>query len=132
MVVAFNSLWSAPFLETAITDLHLLSLFLYPKNQIPNSSSPMASSISCYSVFIFMALMLLASAQSGPCDDIYLVREGESLHSISAKCDDPFIVDYNPQIQDSDDVFPGLLIKITPSLNSRKLFFRKPNSYNLH
>lgn len=49
------------------------------------------------------------------CDEIYVVGEGESLHSISDKCDDPFIVEQNPQIHDSDDVFPGLIIKITPS-----------------
>ncbi|KAI5664786.1 hypothetical protein M9H77_24109 [Catharanthus roseus] len=50
----------------------------------------------------------------GPCDEIYVVREGETLHSISEKCGDPFIVEENPHIHDPDDVFPGLVIKITP------------------
>lgn len=49
-----------------------------------------------------------------PCDEIYVVREGETLHSISDKCGDPFIVERNPHIQDPDDVFPGLVIKIIP------------------
>ena len=55
----------------------------------------------------------------GACDEIYVVGEGETLHSISDKCDDPFIVEQNPHIHDPDDVFPGLVIKITP-MNSMK------------
>ncbi|XVE77045.1 hypothetical protein DITRI_Ditri13aG0030500 [Diplodiscus trichospermus] len=47
------------------------------------------------------------------CDEIYVVGEGETLHSISDKCDDPFIVEQNPHIHDPDDVFPGLVIRIT-------------------
>ncbi|XP_030533424.1 uncharacterized protein LOC115742989 [Rhodamnia argentea] len=56
-----------------------------------------------------------------PCDEIYVVGEGETLHSISDKCGDPFIVERNPHIQDPDDVFPGLVIKITPTKKTRKL-----------
>ncbi|KAK7374212.1 hypothetical protein VNO80_07639 [Phaseolus coccineus] len=52
---------------------------------------------------------------SKPCDEIYVVGEGETLHTISDKCGDPFIVEKNPHIHDPDDVFPGLVIKITPS-----------------
>ncbi|EPS60975.1 hypothetical protein M569_13827, partial [Genlisea aurea] len=48
------------------------------------------------------------------CDEIYLVKEGETLHTISEKCGDPYIVEENPHIHDPDDVFPGLVIKITP------------------
>ncbi|KAJ8748896.1 hypothetical protein K2173_013329 [Erythroxylum novogranatense] len=54
------------------------------------------------------------------CDEIYVVREGETLHSISDKCGDSYIVENNPHIHDPDDVFPGLVIKITP-LTPRKL-----------
>ncbi|XP_072962576.1 uncharacterized protein [Typha angustifolia] len=50
-----------------------------------------------------------------PCDEIYVVGEGETLHTISDKCGDPFIVEQNPHIHDPDDVFPGLVIKITPT-----------------
>ncbi|KAK7295018.1 hypothetical protein RJT34_17921 [Clitoria ternatea] len=53
-----------------------------------------------------------------PCDEIYVVGEGETLHTISDKCGDPFIVEKNPHIHDPDDVFPGLVIKITPSQHS--------------
>ncbi|MCD7450121.1 hypothetical protein HAX54_003687 [Datura stramonium] len=43
-----------------------------------------------------------------------MVGEGETLHTISDKCGDPYIVERNPHIHDPDDVFPGLVIKITP------------------
>ncbi|XP_045802440.1 uncharacterized protein LOC123896032 [Trifolium pratense] len=49
------------------------------------------------------------------CDEMYVVGEGETLNTISDKCNDPFIVENNPHIHDPDDVFPGLVIKITPS-----------------
>ncbi|KAE8664005.1 UDP-glycosyltransferase 76C4-like [Hibiscus syriacus] len=54
-----------------------------------------------------------------PCDEIYVVTEGETLHSISDKCGDPFIVERNPHIHDPDDVFPGLVIKIIPSAGTK-------------
>ncbi|KAL6494047.1 hypothetical protein OROGR_031956 [Orobanche gracilis] len=56
------------------------------------------------------------------CDEIYVVGEGETLQTISEKCDDPFILEQNPHIHDPDDVFPGLVIKITP-------YFRVPRGY---
>ncbi|KAL2540118.1 peptidoglycan-binding LysM domain-containing protein [Abeliophyllum distichum] len=74
-------------------------------------------------VIIILFLILVASSSSlmrgnqlreYPCEEIYVVREGETLHTISDKCSDPYIVEQNPQIHDSDDVFPGLVIKITP------------------
>ncbi|CAI0547026.1 unnamed protein product [Linum tenue] len=48
------------------------------------------------------------------CEEIYVVGEGETLNTISDKCGDPYIVEENPHIHDPDDVFPGLVIKITP------------------
>uniref|UniRef100_J3N491 LysM domain-containing protein n=2 Tax=Oryza brachyantha TaxID=4533 RepID=J3N491_ORYBR len=49
-----------------------------------------------------------------PCEEIYVVGEGETLHSISDKCGDPYILEQNPHVHDPDDVFPGLVIRITP------------------
>ncbi|GFP84764.1 hypothetical protein PHJA_000620300 [Phtheirospermum japonicum] len=49
-----------------------------------------------------------------PCDEIYVVGEGETLNTISDKCGDPYIVERNPHVHDPDDVFPGLVIKIVP------------------
>ncbi|GFQ06032.1 hypothetical protein PHJA_002747200 [Phtheirospermum japonicum] len=49
-----------------------------------------------------------------PCDEFYVVGEGETLQSIMDKCGDPFIVENNPHIHDSDEVFPGLVIKVVP------------------
>lgn len=62
---------------------------------------------------VMMKEMLMEQRRRRPCDEIYVVREGETLHSISDKCGDPFIVEQNPHIHDPDDVFPGLVIKIT-------------------
>lgn len=56
-----------------------------------------------------------AALSARPCEEIYVVAEGETLHSISDKCGDPFILEQNPHVHDPDDVFPGLVIRITPS-----------------
>ncbi|XP_019158796.1 PREDICTED: uncharacterized protein LOC109155627 [Ipomoea nil] len=58
------------------------------------------------------------------CDEIYVVKEGETLQTISDKCNDPFILEENTQINDFDDVFPGLVIKITSLTKSRKLLMK--------
>ncbi|QCE02835.1 uncharacterized protein LOC114167635 [Vigna unguiculata] len=97
------------------------------------SSKAMADAASWYCAFVLVALLLLTmfrdsstlpshvdnnnnnQLMSRPCEEIYVVGEGETLHTISDKCGDPFIVENNPHIHDPDDVFPGLVIKITPS-----------------
>ncbi|KAF9687769.1 hypothetical protein SADUNF_Sadunf02G0127500 [Salix dunnii] len=106
------------------------------------TSLSVADAATWYCALVFLALILLTFLREAsptydddrrhrdavegnqrsyrPCDEIYVVREGETLHTISDKCGDPFIVEENPHIQDPDDVFPGLVIKITPS-RSRKL-----------
>lgn len=100
-----------------------------------SSTAAIADTVSWYCAIVLLALILIGSIRecsfsddplrgnllSGrPCDEIYVVGEGETLHTISDKCGDPFIVERNPHIQDPDDVFPGLVIKITPSI-PRKL-----------
>ncbi|KAF2311844.1 hypothetical protein GH714_026986 [Hevea brasiliensis] len=97
-------------------------------------SIAIADAVSWYCAIILLGLILLASIRENsstaepvkgnqlldrPCDEIYVVGEGETLHTISDKCGDPFIVEQNPHIHDPD-VFPGLVIKITPS-KPRKL-----------
>ncbi|XP_059629386.1 uncharacterized protein LOC132271896 [Cornus florida] len=99
-----------------------------------------ADAASWYCAVVLIALILLASVKENnstgdvhdcddepvvvtrggqfldrPCDEIYVVGEGETLNTISDKCGDPYIVEQNPHIHDPDDVFPGLVIKITPS-----------------
>jgi len=56
-----------------------------------------------------------AALSARPCEEIYVVAECETLHSISDKCGDPYILEQNPHVHDPDDVFPGLVLKITPS-----------------
>lgn len=65
----------------------------------------------------FSVPMLMQMNINKACDEIYVVREGETLQTISEKCGDPYIVEENPHIQDPDDVFPGLVIKINPFTN---------------
>ncbi|RCV46862.1 hypothetical protein SEVIR_9G568500v4 [Setaria viridis] len=62
-----------------------------------------------------VAVVRGAALSARPCEEIYVVAEGETLHSISDKCGDPYILEQNPHVHDPDDVFPGLVIKITPS-----------------
>ncbi|XP_060202719.1 uncharacterized protein LOC132631136 [Lycium barbarum] len=89
-----------------------------------------ADAASLYCAMVILGLLLISSVKDNystdgavirgnhffnrPCDEIYVVGEGETLHTISDKCGDPYIVERNPHIHDPDDVFPGLVIKITP------------------
>ncbi|KAK3445574.1 hypothetical protein EUGRSUZ_A01520 [Eucalyptus grandis] len=100
-----------------------------------SSSMAMAESISWYCALLVALMLALSCCDPGepslaelgaavrerhreinrPCDEIYVVREGETLQTIGDKCGDPYIVERNPHIHDPDDVFPGLVIKITSS-----------------
>ncbi|XVE64152.1 hypothetical protein DITRI_Ditri07aG0079000 [Diplodiscus trichospermus] len=99
-------------------------------------STALADEASWYCAVALLALILIGTIRASsvsdepvkgsqllnrPCDEIYVVGEGETLHTISDKCGDPFIVERNPHIHDPDDVFPGLVIKIIPS-TARKLW----------
>ena len=101
-------------------------------------SLALADAASFYCAMILLGMILLGSIRENsiaeepvkgsqfsdrPCDEIYVVGEGETLNTISDKCDDPFIVEQNPHINDPDDVYPGLVIKITSS-RSRKMMKR--------
>ncbi|PIN26810.1 hypothetical protein CDL12_00435 [Handroanthus impetiginosus] len=101
-----------------------------PITKFLKSYLPIADASSWYCAVVLLALILLGGSfrenyydqeadkvkqQLRPCDEIYVVGEGETLHTISDKCGDPFIVERNPHIHDPDDVFPGLVIKITPN-----------------
>ncbi|KAF8042914.1 hypothetical protein BT93_A1290 [Corymbia citriodora subsp. variegata] len=100
-----------------------------------SSSMAMAEKISWYCTLLVALMLALSCCDTGepsmaelgaairekhrhmnrPCDEIYVVREGETLQTIGDKCSDPYIVERNPHIHDPDDVFPGLVIKINPS-----------------
>lgn len=103
----------------------------------PNPTKAIADAASWYRAIVVVTLILFTSVKEittsdnepvlrgnrlldRPCDEIYVVGEGETLHTISDKCGDPFIVEQNPHIHDPDDVFPGLVIKITPCYKTRK------------
>lgn len=112
---------------------------------VASSSATLADAASRYCAIVILALILIGSIRENsladephdhddhvmrpgnqllnrrPCDEIYVVGEGETLHTISDKCGDPFIVERNPHIHDPDDVFPGLVIKIITPSTPRKL-----------
>ncbi|MQM18278.1 hypothetical protein Taro_051266 [Colocasia esculenta] len=109
-----------------------------PRRSPLSAAVAIADTASWFCALLLVGLILLSSlrespAEGGdgekvrggafagrPCDEIYVVGEGETLHTISDKCGDPFIVEQNPHIHDPDDVFPGLVIKITPSRHTRE------------
>ncbi|CAM0870403.1 unnamed protein product [Alopecurus aequalis] len=56
------------------------------------------------------------TARWRPCEEMYVVAEGETLHGISDRCGDPYILERNPHVHDPDDVFPGLVLRIITSM----------------
>ncbi|CAM0870397.1 unnamed protein product [Alopecurus aequalis] len=56
------------------------------------------------------------TARWRPCEEMYVVGEGETLHGISDRCGDPYILERNPHVHDPDDVFPGLVLRIITSM----------------
>ncbi|KAK8944237.1 hypothetical protein KSP39_PZI007787 [Platanthera zijinensis] len=88
--------------------------------------TPAGETATCYLALCLVALVLVNALREGtaaveagadakmmrggrlsgrrpPCEEIYVVGEGETLHTISDKCGDPFIVERNPHIHDPDD-----------------------------
>uniref|UniRef100_A0ACD5WJM1 Uncharacterized protein n=1 Tax=Avena sativa TaxID=4498 RepID=A0ACD5WJM1_AVESA len=93
----------------------------------------------CFALSVLAALLLVCAtgAASGeeevevvrgaslaarwrPCEEMYMVGEGETLHGISDRCGDPYILERNPHVHDPDDVFPGLVLRITPSISKTR------------
>ncbi|KAF8402280.1 hypothetical protein HHK36_013232 [Tetracentron sinense] len=66
-------------------------------------------------LLFFVAADAIRGLKNGRCDEVYVVSDGETLQTISEKCDSLFILLDNPHILDTDDVVPGtvLLIKST-------------------
>ena len=73
-------------------------------------------------VVLLVLVVLMATAYTSPvhagrllrgcpCGETYMVHEGESLQSISQKCNDPFVVEGNPQLE-LEDVVPGQLLRV--------------------
>ncbi|WJX66428.1 hypothetical protein P8452_50985 [Trifolium repens] len=53
-----------------------------------------------------------------PCVEFYIVDEGETLESIGKKCNDPYILFWNPLIHDAKDIAPGVILRIIPNMVS--------------
>ena len=75
-----------------------------------------ALSLSFLFVIAFMTALATARTvvkKEYQCEEIYIVREGETLQTISEKCNAPFILFDNPHIEDTDDIYEGVPLKIT-------------------
>lgn len=46
------------------------------------------------------------------CEEVYVVRDGETLQTISERCNAHFILVDNPHILDTDDVVPGTVLML--------------------
>lgn len=66
---------------------------------------------SCHSFVINNEEELLPLDEQ-PCEEFYVVKEGDTMYSIAEKCNDPFIWAWNQYIEDPDDVVPGVTLKI--------------------
>ncbi|URE27298.1 hypothetical protein MUK42_17777 [Musa troglodytarum] len=77
-------------------------------------------------LFILQAIFAVGSdarslRDGGGCAQLYVAEEGETLQTISVKCDDLFILDDNPHIVDSDDIGPGTVLHLVNDLRNRNL-----------
>ena len=67
-------------------------------------------------LFIFQAIFTISGdgrhLRSGQCNELYVAKEGETLQTISVKCDAIHILDDNPHISDTDDIGPGTVLFI--------------------
>lgn len=67
-------------------------------------------------LFILQAIFVATTGDArylrehSQCDEFYAAEEGETLQTISVKCNNIFILDDNPQINDTDDIGPGTVL----------------------
>jgi hypothetical protein len=83
-------------------------------------SSMVAASCCCVLALLLVPAVGPRLLATRPCEEIYVVGEGETLHSISAWCGDPYILERNSHVHDPDDDFPGLVIRITKVNDERQ------------
>ncbi|KAL4193893.1 hypothetical protein AMTRI_Chr06g201590 [Amborella trichopoda] len=50
--------------------------------------------------------------RNGRCDELYIVKDGETLQTISEKCNAPFLLFDNPHILDTDDIGEGVVLRV--------------------
>ncbi|KAJ8619609.1 hypothetical protein MRB53_028138 [Persea americana] len=64
---------------------------------------------------VFGGSFAIRELRKGACEEVYVVRDGETLQSISERCDAPFILIDNPHVLDTDDVVPGTVLTVRSS-----------------
>jgi len=82
-----------------------------------------ASVLRCFAIVLMAAALLIVVndakdsnflSDEPPCDEFYMVKEGETYYSIAEKCDDQSILFSNPDVHDSEDIVPGVILRINP------------------
>ncbi|KAL0927447.1 hypothetical protein M5K25_001615 [Dendrobium thyrsiflorum] len=71
--------------------------------------------LSTASIFVGIEGRSSLGRERRRCDEIYVVKQGETLQTISVDCNTLSILDDNPQIADTDDIGPGTVLYIRPS-----------------
>ncbi|RWW06022.1 hypothetical protein GW17_00030673 [Ensete ventricosum] len=85
-------------------------------------------------LFILQAIFAVGSdarrlRDGGGCAELYVAEEGDTLQTISVKCDDLFILDDNPHIVDSDDIGQGTKNKKRKRRKKNKNPSRRPRPH---
>ncbi|KEH26223.1 transmembrane protein, putative [Medicago truncatula] len=65
-----------------------------------------ASVLRCFTIVVMAATLLIGVND--------MVKEGETYYSIAEKCDDQSILFSNPNVHDSEDIVPGVILRINP------------------
>ena len=61
---------------------------------------------------VFVGSYAIRDLRTRPCEEIYVVTDGETLQSISTRCNAPFILVDNPHVLDTDDVGAGTVLTV--------------------
>ncbi|KAJ1426859.1 hypothetical protein SESBI_10113 [Sesbania bispinosa] len=78
----------------------------------PSCLYPYSGEVLCFRIMGTSGEAICSSCLSPVMKSMWLEKERHFTQSVTS-VGDPFIVEKNPHIHDPDDVFPGLVIKIT-------------------
>ena len=93
-------------------------------------ASQRSFALNLFLLFAILPITVLATARpmfnkERPCAEIYIVGKGETLQTISEKCNAPFILIDNPHIQDTDDIYEGLPLRLWRYLHPSALLLQQ-------
>jgi hypothetical protein len=94
------------------------------------------SLVGCFIILLITCLVALLIVNDAkdielPCDEFYVVEEGETLNSIAYKCNDPYIISRNPHVHDAEDIFPGEVLRIIAYPSDEFFFIDDDDDFSL-